>query len=455
VTDRTRGALETLATRGERRGAESVHSLALRQAARRRRRSRAALGVTAAVVVMAAIGLWWRHTDTRPAKVSTAASGDTSRSDTVTVAVPPSNAQGWRSIATLSYGDAGDQIDPRAQSAALSGDRILVLDNARARVTEFQDDASLVSQSPPLPDGDWRFVAEIDGGVVVGGPQAGLVLPNGSSQWLRTPVVGSYGDGVHQYDDTGTRALSLRQGRPDSEPVDAFRTTTGQRFRLRRDRASIEIEFLDPSPHTTRINLAIDGSPASDLAVEFASDAGGNLQLLVYGPDDKGVARSALVAVTPAGVVTSTVATPSPAMSPGIALTPTLTTGSGVPRIILGGPSGVQVWAQSPDTEVSAVPRALDVASRIGCEFPHEKPLPDASSPGQPLALIACRLSERQLAVAVYANHDVVTMAARSESQQCGTRVIGDDWIVLTDTPETSALVAGRIGGDVPPATNC
>jgi hypothetical protein len=459
VNDQMHDAFEALAERGEPRGAAAVEVAALARARQRHRQTRMlASGAVAAIViavVAVAAAVVWPTDDGRPARVTTNSPDPVPVRD-LDVEMPLATSDGWRPILTVPYGAGVEQLGRDgiwgAEAATFTGDRLFVLDSQKARVTSFTGDGTFVT-SWPVRDRRAQFIHSIDGGIVTNGLGGTWVLPDGSTEWTSSSqidFVHSYSDGERLYDQLG-QALRIEAGRPRVEKSSSLRTRTGQRFHFEREGPTIEIRFLDPQPHTTRLHLTVDGAPPKVLLSEIASDGEGNVNVFLWGSEDQGPTRAALIRVRPDGTLASVTAAPSPDAGSVQTGPHVLTADSGSAHVVIQEESGLSVWAPSPGTVPSAVDTALDLARSAGCDHVHEHALPDPSAEGVPIALIGCRIGERQMSVAVYETHAAVESARAqlAASGSCGLRVYGDKWIVATNTSETSALVASRIGGDV------
>jgi hypothetical protein len=307
----------------------------------------------------------------------------------------------------------------------------------------------------PIPGQGAQFIRQIDAGIVVSEIDHAWVLPAGSTRWIQaSSPVNYYSDGEQVYSRSGGVTLRIEDGQPVVENIDAFRTSTGQRFNLRRVGPTIDIEFLDPQPHTTELSLVVDGAPADSLVSEFGSDAYGNIDILLYGAHNQDPTHAALIEIAPSGEVTSIIGAPSPFTATHSGTPEVLSTGSGSPRVVIESETGLELWAPSAQTDPASVTRAVELATAAGCDHIQERALPDASVEGQPVAVVDCRIGERQMSVALYRDHAAVESAttelASGGTSVCSTRVVGDDWIVLTNTKETSDLVASKLGGEVP-----
>lgn len=456
MTDQMHEAFEQLAERGHARGPDTVSEGAVRRAARRRRDRRLLVaGVVTVTAALLSVPLWWpSRQPSSTGVVTTPPDVVAAPVHSVDVDIVFATTEGWRPVLTVPYGNAVEQLGLAGgvgpESAALYGGSLVVLDTHKGRVAFFQDDGGF-SGATPLPGVSGpQFITAIDGGIVISGAGNAFALPSGASEWLPTSEAGPITDGIRAFCCDGVSAIRFANGRPEVEATKGYRTLDGRRFFVQRDGAIVDIQFLDPRPHTTRLNLRIDGGPAAiPLISELGMDGSGNVTMLVYG-DDAGHTRSTLVTLTPDGSVLLT-ATPSPF---GAAH-------SGTPQALAGGAvivdaaDQLEVWMQSR-TNTSAVPRAFEVATATGCEHLHELVLTDDGTiEGSPLAVVGCRIGERQLAVVVYSDHAAVEEAIAELGRSCGTRVIGDDWIVQTNTLDASTLVAQAIGGDVPPVRDC
>jgi hypothetical protein len=458
-------AFEQLAERGQERGADAVHDGALRRAARRRRDRRllAAVVVAATAAVLSA-PLWWpSRQQSSTGVVTTPPDVASAPVHSVDIDVPLATTDGWRPVLTIPYGDGVEQLGVDRvgnfgpESAAMAGDQLVVLDTHKGRLVSLSADGSFISATPLPGVSGPQFVTPIEGGVVISGAGKAFALADGGSDWLPITEAGPYTDGTRAFCCGGVSAVRFANGRPVVEQTKGYRTNDGRRFQYRRDGDVIEIQFADPQPHTTRLNLRIDGAAAgiSSLLSELGVDGYGNVVVLLAGAVDQGPTRSALVLIGPDGRATVTAA-PSPFGATSSGTPQHLSTGAGDHRVIVEAADGLEVWMPSPRTDPAFVPRAFEVATSTGCERPHEAALADGTTvEGAALAVVWCRIGERQLAIVVYADHGAVLAAAAELGRSCGTRVIGDDWIVQTNTLDASTLVAQRIGGDVPPIQNC
>jgi hypothetical protein len=458
VNDQMHDSFEALAERGQSRGASAVEASARLRARQRDRQARMLVsGSVAAIVLVVVAAIAWPTDERRPTQVTTN-STDPVPVRELDVEIPLAASDGWRPILTVPYGAGEEQLGRDgiwgAESAAFTGDRLFVLDSQKARVASFMEDGTFVA-SWPQRDRRAQFIHGIAGGIVTNGLGGTWVLPEGSTEWMSSSqidFVHSYSDGERLYDQIG-QALRIEAGRPRVEKSSSLRTRTGQRFHFEREGPTIEIRFLDPQPHTTRLHLTVDGVPPKVLVSAIASDSAGNVNVLLYGSEDQSPTRAALIRVSPDGSLKSVIAAPNPfgSVQSGPSV---LTAESGTAHIIIQGESGLSVWAPSPATVPAAVDTALGLAQSAGCDHAHEHALPSTTVEGDPIALIGCRIGERQMSVAVYPSSAAVESARAQLGASCGLRVYGDKWIVATNTPETSALVASRIGGDVG-APNC
>jgi len=469
VTDQMRDALEQLAQRGDRRGADVVREAALGRASRRRIQRRAAVTVLAVLAVAVLTSpLWW------PARHQSSTGVVTTPPDiaappvrSVDIEMPLATTDGWRPVLTIPYGPGNEQLGVDRKfgppSAKLSADSFIVLDTNKGRLAYYGDDGAFTGATP-LPGGA-QFVSAVDGGIVISGGPSTWVLPSGSSQWLAAATVGPHSDQTRVYCCDDTSALSIQNGRPVVAAAQGELTSDGRRFHVHRDAGPppgghvspmLEVRFLDPQPHTTRLNFRVDGASAPvDFVTDYAADGYGNIDVFVYGTDAQDQLRAALVTITQTGEVLPVTAAPSP-----FGATETgpyhLTTGAGDARLVIGGASGLEVWAPSPLTDPAAVPRAMDLATAARCDTFHEQAFTaDSGADGSPQAIVACRIGEARMAIEVYADTTALEAAIAADPRRCGTRVIGDRWIVHTNTLEASTLVAQRLGGQVEPADNC
>jgi hypothetical protein len=354
VNDQMHDAFESLAQRGEPRGAAAVEAAALARARRRHRPARMLVGgAVAAIIVVVAAAVVWPTDDRRPTRVATNAPDPVPVRE-LDVEVPVATSDGWRPILTVPYGPGVEHLGRDgiwgAESAAFTGDRLFVLDSQKARVASFTEDGTFVA-SWPVRDRQAQFIHGIDGGIATNGLGGTWVLPTGSTEWMsssRISFVHSFSDGERLYDELG-QALHIEAGRPRVEKTSSLKTRTGQRFQFEREGPTIEIRFLDPKPHTTRLHLTVDGVPPKVLLSEIASDSEGNVNIFLYGSEDQRPTRAALIRVSPDGSLKSVIAAPNPFGS--IQSGPqVLTAESGSARIIIQEESGLSVWAHSPAT---------------------------------------------------------------------------------------------------------
>jgi hypothetical protein len=457
-----REVFEQLAERGERRGPDVVRDAAVRRATRRRQNRRVVIaGVAATTILIVTAPLWWpSHHASSTGVVTTPPDVGAAPVRSVDIDVPIATTDGWRPVLAVPYGDGVEQLGVDRvfgpESAALSGDSLIVLDTNKGRLATYLDDGTFAGATPlPGMAQGAQFVTPIDGGVVIRGSGGGYVLPAGSSVWTQTVAVGPFSDGTRAYCCDGVTAVRMVNGLPIVEQPKGYRTNDGRRFFVHRDGAVIDVQFLDPQPHTTRLTLHIDGVTTGQLISEFAIDGFGNVDFVLYGDDAQQRTRSALVTIAPDGTVLTVTAAPSPFGATNSGTPQFLSAGSGFASVIVESATGLEVWRPSPQTDVAAVPRAVDLATSTGCEHIHEHALPTDGVEGSPVALVDCRIGEAQISVAVYRDPAAVLEAAGELTHNCGTRVIGDDWIVLTNLPATSALIAQRLGGSVPPVRNC